>query len=53
MMSPANSSGTVTSTFMIGSSSVGLACSMAFLKAMRPASLNDNSFESTSWYEPS
>ena len=36
------------STFMIGSSSVGLACSMAALNAFLAASLNDISEESTS-----
>ena len=33
---------------MIGSSSAGLACSMAALNALRAASLNDISDESTS-----
>jgi len=51
--SPANSTGPMTSTFMIGSSRTALACSMASLKALRAASLNDISEESTSWYWPS
>ena len=48
MIEPANSSGTVISACMTGSSSVGFATSMPFLKAMRPAIWNDMSFESTS-----
>src|ERR1019366_9052026 len=44
MMVPANSSGMVISTVMIGSSSVGLACSMALRKAMRPAIWKERSF---------
>ena len=46
--SPANSTGERTSTFMIGSSSVGLATAIAALKALRAAILNDISEESTS-----
>ena len=53
MRSPAKSDGAYTSTFMIGSRIVGLARDIASRNARRPASLNDSSFESTSWYEPS
>ena len=45
MMEPAKSSGTVISTAMIGSRIVGLACSIAFLNAIRPAIWNDMSFQ--------
>ena len=38
---------------MIGSRMAGLARVIASLNARRPAFLNDNSFESTSWYDPS
>ena len=38
---------------MTGSRIVGRARVIASLKASEPASLNDSSFESTSWYEPS
>ena len=38
---------------MIGSSIVGRARAMPSLNASEPAILNDSSFESTSWYEPS
>ena len=51
--SPAKSDGAYTSTFMIGSRIVGRARVIASLKASRPAILNESSFESTSWYEPS
>ena len=51
--SPAKSEGAYTSTFMIGSRMVGRARVIASLKASEPASLKDNSLESTSWYEPS
>src|SRR5919199_739537 len=39
MMSPANSLGTVTSTFMTGSNNTGLACANAALKPSEPALL--------------
>ncbi len=51
--SPTCSDGACTSTDMIGSSSVGRARLIASRKASRPAILNDSSFESTSWYDPS
>src|SRR5206468_3622656 len=51
--SPEYSSGVTTSTFMIGSSSTGLARLKPSLKPIEPAILNAISFESTSWYEPS
>jgi hypothetical protein len=38
---------------MIGSRIVGRARVIASLNASEPASLNESSFESTSWYEPS
>ena len=38
---------------MTGSSSVGRARDMPSLNASEPAILNDSSFESTWWYEPS
>ena len=53
MMSPMNSSGTTTSTRMIGSSSTGCAFFAASLNAIEPAILKAISFESTSWNEPS
>ena len=53
LMSPMYSSGTVTSRFMIGSSSTGLAFSSAFWMPIEPATWNAMSEESTSWYEPS
>ena len=53
MMSPMNSSEVRISTFIIGSSSTGLALDMASLKAREPAILKANSEESTSWYWPS
>ena len=53
IMSPWYSSGVVTSTFMIGSSRIGLAFFIASLKAKMPAILNASSDESTSWKEPS
>ena len=48
MTSPIYSSGTMTLTFMMGSSSVGSALRQASLKAMEPAILNAISEESTS-----
>ena len=53
MTSPMNSSGMITSTFMIGSRITGSAFSKASLTAIEPAILNAISDESTSWYEPS
>src|SRR6266446_6044711 len=50
---PTASSGTVTSSSMIGSSSTGSAFSYADLNAIEPAILNAISEESTVWYEPS
>ncbi len=47
MMSPTLSSGTLTSTFMMGSSSVGCDFSAAALKPMEPAILKAISDEST------
>ena len=47
--SPAYSTGAWISTFMTGSSRAGLASCMAALKALRAASLNASSEESTSW----
>ena len=47
--SPMYSSGAVTTTFIIGSSSVGPAFRHASLKAMLPQILNAISEESTSW----
>ena len=47
------SSGTVISTFIIGSSNTDLACLHPSLKAIDAAILNAISEESTSWYEPS
>ena len=47
--SPMYSSGTVTSTFMIGSNSTDFACLQPSLKAIDPAILNAISEESTSW----
>ena len=47
------SSGTVTSTFMIGSNKTDLPCLHPSLNAIEPAILNAISEESTSWYEPS
>ena len=51
--SPTLSSGTVTSTFMMGSSRVGLAFSSAALNPKEPASLKAISLESTLWCLPS
>ena len=51
--SPWYSSGVVTSTFMIGSSRIGLAFFAASLKAKMPAILKASSLESTSWKVPS
>ena len=53
LTSPMYASGTRTSTFMIGSSSTGLACWTPSLSAIEAAILNDSSFESTVWNEPS
>src|SRR5439155_1384120 len=53
MTSPRYSSGVVTSTAIVGSSSRGFARFIASLKAMEPAILNARSLESTSWYDPS
>ena len=53
MTSPMYSSGIVTSTRIIGSSTAGLAFSTASLTAIEPAILKAISDESTSWYEPS
>ena len=47
--SPTQSSGTATATVMIGSSSTGLADSIACLKAIEPATLKAISEESTEW----
>ncbi|TMF52640.1 MAG: hypothetical protein E6I24_00525, partial [Chloroflexi bacterium] len=52
-ISPMNSSGMTTSTFMIGSSSAGWPLRMPSLAAIDPAMVNAISDESTSWYEPS
>ena len=52
IMSPWYSSGVVTSTFMMGSSSMGAAFFIASLNAKMPAILNAISEESTSWKEP-
>ncbi len=46
-------SGTVTVTAMIGSRSAGLQSMTPFLSAIDAAILNDSSFESTVWNEPS
>jgi hypothetical protein len=51
--SPMDSSGTVTSMFMIGSRSTGFADPMALFTPIEPAILKAISEESTSWYEPS
>ena len=53
LTAPTVSSGAVTSTSMIGSSSTGSAFSYAVLNAIEPAILNAISEESTEWYEPS
>src|SRR5437764_249880 len=53
MTSPTESSGTLTVSSMIGSSSVGEACCIASFMAIDPAVLNACSEESTEWYEPS
>ena len=53
MTSPMFSSGVVTSTAIIGSSSAGSALRAASLSAIEPAILNAISDESTSWYWPS
>ena len=50
---PRNSSGVVTSTAMIGSSSTGFARLAASLAASDPATLKAISEESVSWYLPS
>ena len=47
------SSGTVISTFIIGSKITDLACLHPSLNAIEAAILNAISEESTSWYEPS
>src|SRR5438105_11382541 len=52
-ISPMNSSGITTSTFMIGSSRAGWPLRMPSLAAIEPAMVNAISLESTSWYEPS
>ena len=46
-------SGTVTSTAMIGSSRAGFAWSTPSLSAIEAAILNESSFESTVWNDPS
>jgi hypothetical protein len=46
---PTKSFGVVTTTFMIGSSSSGLAAFTASMIASRPASSNATWLESTSW----
>src|SRR3989304_2897259 len=51
--SPSDSSGTATSTVMIGSKRPGFACRTPFLKASDPAILKAISEESTVWYDPS
>ncbi len=51
MTSPMNSSGVVTSTRMMGSSSTGSAFVPPSLKPMEPAILKAISDESTSWYD--
>ena len=51
MTSPMYSSGTTTSTSMIGSSRRGSALWQASLNAIEPAILNAISEESTSWYD--
>ena len=51
--SPTFSSGTATSSRMIGSSSTGSAFAYACLNAIEPAILNAISDESTVWYDPS
>ena len=53
LTSPMYCSGTVTSTAMIGSSRAGFACSTPSLSAIEAAILNDSSFESTGWNDPS
>ena len=53
MTSPMYSSGTITSTSMIGSRMIGRAFLAASWNAIEPAILNAISEESTSWYEPS
>ena len=53
MTSPIDSSGTVTSRCMIGSSRMGRALASASLKPIEAAILNAISDESTSWYSPS
>ena len=53
MTSPMNSSGIVTSTRIIGSSTTGLAFSTASFRDIEAAILNAISDESTSWYDPS
>ena len=53
MTAPTASSGTVTSSSMIGSSSTGSAFEYASLNAIDPAILNAISDESTVWYWPS
>src|SRR6266705_968683 len=50
---PWYSSGVHTSSSRMGSSRAGRAFGLTFRKARIPAILNDCSFESTSWYEPS
>ena len=46
-------SGIRISMSMIGSSSAGLACCTPSLRAIEAAILNDSSFESTVWNDPS
>src|SRR2546430_2392126 len=53
LTAPTVSSGTTTSSSMIGSSSTGSAFSYACRNAIEPAILNAISEESTVWYEPS
>ena len=53
MTSPTDSSGTLSVTSMIGSSSTAPACSSAWRIAIEPAILNAISDESTECAEPS
>ena len=52
-MSPVKLSGTVISTFIIGSSMIGLACCMPFVAACPPAISKDTPDESTGGKLPS
>ncbi len=52
MTSPIDSSGTITSTFMMGSNSTGEAPNTAFLKPIEPAILKAISEESTGRQDP-